>query len=49
MEAQFFYPLRPDKSIAVEFYVEVEFFNLIQELKLSKQEKADQVAFLRAL
>jgi cytochrome c peroxidase len=27
----------------------VEFFNLIQELKLSKQEKADLVAFLRAL
>jgi cytochrome c peroxidase len=27
----------------------VEFFNLIQELKLSRQEKADLVAFLRAL
>jgi cytochrome c peroxidase len=27
----------------------VEFFNLIQELKLNKQEKADLVAFLRAL
>jgi cytochrome c peroxidase len=27
----------------------VEFFNLIQELKLSKQEKADLVAFLRVL
>jgi hypothetical protein len=27
----------------------VEFFNLIQELKLTKQEKADMVAFLRAL
>ncbi|MEW6731369.1 MAG: cytochrome B6 [Acidobacteriota bacterium] len=27
----------------------VEFFNLIQELKLTKQEKADLVAFLRAL
>jgi cytochrome c peroxidase len=27
----------------------VEFFNLIQELKLSKQEKADLVAFMRAL
>jgi cytochrome c peroxidase len=27
----------------------VEFFNLIQELKLSKEEKADLVAFLRAL
>ncbi len=27
----------------------VEFFNLIQELKLAKQEKADIVAFLRAL
>jgi len=27
----------------------VEFFSLIQELKLSKQEKADLVAFLRAL
>jgi len=27
----------------------VEFFNLVQELKLSKQEKADLVAFLRAL
>jgi cytochrome c peroxidase len=27
----------------------VEFFNLIQELKLTKQEKADLIAFLRAL
>jgi len=27
----------------------MEFFNLIQELKLNKQEKADLVAFLRAL
>ena len=27
----------------------VEFFNLIRELKPSKQEKADLVAFLRAL
>jgi cytochrome c peroxidase len=27
----------------------VEFFNLIQELNLSKQEKADLVAFLRVL
>jgi cytochrome c peroxidase len=27
----------------------VEFFNLVQELKLSKEEKADLVAFLRAL
>jgi cytochrome c peroxidase len=27
----------------------VEFFNLIQELKLNKQEKTDLVAFLRAL
>jgi hypothetical protein len=27
----------------------VEFFNLIQELKLGKQEKTDLVAFLRAL
>ncbi len=27
----------------------VEFFNLVQELKLNKQEKADLVAFLRAL
>jgi cytochrome c peroxidase len=27
----------------------VEFFNLIQELKLTKQEKTDIVAFLRAL
>jgi len=27
----------------------VEFFNLIQELKLTKQEKADLVAFLRVL
>ena len=27
----------------------VEFFNLIQELKLNKQEKADLVAFLRVL
>ena len=27
----------------------VEFFNLIQELKLTKQEKTDLVAFLRAL
>lgn len=27
----------------------VEFFNLIQELKLTRQEKADMVAFLRAL
>ena len=27
----------------------VEFFNLIQELKLSKEEKVDLVAFLRAL
>ena len=27
----------------------VEFFNLIQELKLSKEEKADLVAFLRVL
>ena len=48
MEAQFFYPLPPDKSIAVEFYVEVEFFNLVRELKLNEREKADLVAFLRA-
>jgi hypothetical protein len=27
----------------------IEFFNLIQELKLTKREKADLVAFLRAL
>jgi cytochrome c peroxidase len=27
----------------------VEFFNLIQELKLSEEEKADLVAFLRQL
>jgi cytochrome c peroxidase len=27
----------------------VEFFNLVQELKLGKQEKADLIAFLRAL
>ena len=27
----------------------IEFFNLIQELKLTEQEKADLVAFLRAL
>jgi len=27
----------------------VEFFNLIQELKLTEQEKKDLVAFLRAL
>ena len=27
----------------------VEFFNLIQELKLTKQERADLVAFLRVL
>jgi hypothetical protein len=27
----------------------VEFFNLIQELKLTEQEKKDMVAFMRAL
>jgi len=27
----------------------VEFFNLVQELRLNKEEKADLVAFLRVL